>query len=251
VLAEEAEGLAEDVDVGAGDAKRRALREAAARVRAQAKGACTFFGGGGECGKGWLFGSVCCCCCCCCVLTLRFLFVCVWVRRRRRRRCGAGGRFRAQALALLASLDGGGKQRKGGQQQAARASEEEALAAAMAALSLAAKEAETGDTKPSKQPKQKRQQQKHHVHRTLLERLGDLDGGREAEGFGIARVPPTGLAAVRAKPPLFDMAYNFFLDERLPDLAVKAGLPPSKARKQQEQQQGGGGGGGIFGWLRG
>lgn len=87
------------------------------------------------------------------------------------------------------------------------------------------------------------------LHRTLLERLGELDGGREAEGFGIARVPPTGLAPVRAKPPLFDMAYNFFLGDRLPDLALKAGRPPSKQRQRQEE--GKTGGGGLLGWLRG
>lgn len=153
--------------------------------------------------------------------------------------------MRAQALALLASLGKGAG--------AGVTSEEEALGAAMAALSLAAKAA-AGDTTEGEgaaaSGKNKSGKDKGGLHRTLLERLGDLDGGCEAEGFGIARVPPTGLTPVRAKPPLFDMAYNFFLDQRLPDLAEKAGLPPSR-KQGGAAGGGGGGGGGLFGWLRG
>ncbi len=166
-----------------------------------------------------------------------------------------GGRFRAQAQALLASLGGNGSGGGGG---SGGASEVEALAAAMAALNLAAKEKEkekgAGGASGKAPSSSSSSGKQHSLHRTLLERLGDLDGGREAEGFGIARVPPTGLAAVRAKPPLFDMAYTQLLETRLPDLGVKAGLPPSAAaskRRQQQQQAAGSGGGGLFGWLRG
>ena len=153
-----------------------------------------------------------------------------------------GGRVRAQALALLASLEEstGAGPAKG---------EEEALAAAMAALSLAAaQQAGAGSGPAPAKAKGKKcgsgSGSSKALHRTLLERLGDLDGGREGEGFGIARVPPTGLAPVRAKPPLFDIAYNA-IEERLPDLAEKAGLAPTKAKK------GAIGGGGLFGWFRG
>lgn len=48
-LAEEAEALAEEVDPRVGEAKRRALAEEAAGLRAQAKGACVIGCGVGGC----------------------------------------------------------------------------------------------------------------------------------------------------------------------------------------------------------
>jgi signal recognition particle subunit SRP68 len=192
----------------------------------------------------------------------------------------AGGKYRTQALAFLASLPPAAAGGAG--------SEEAALTAALSALSLSAAtaataaaaaaargegEGEEGGGKGKKAQQQKKGKKKQSpqqpgktkttagkgassdglgagmapASRTLLERLGELDGGREASGFGIAHVPPT-MTPVRAKPQLFDMAFNF-LEGRLPDLAAKAGLPPSK--KKGGAGGGAAGGGGLFGWLRG
>lgn len=169
----------------------------------------------------------------------------------------AGGKYRTQALALLVSLPPAAA---GG-----AVSEEAALTAALSALSLSAATAAAaaaaaargeGEGKGKKAQQQQKKGKKKQspqqqpgktkttagkgtsssglgsgmvpASRTLLERLGELDGGKEASGFGIAHVPPT-VMPVRAKPQLFDMAFNF-LEGRLPDLAAKAGLPPSKKK---------------------
>ena len=193
----------------------------------------------------------------------------------------AGGRYRTQALALLASLPPAAA---GGAE-----SEEAALTAALSALSFSAAsaaaaaaavargevEGEEGGGKGKKKQQQKKGKKKQPpqqpgktnatagegasagglgagmvpASRTLLERLGELDGGKEVSGFGIAHVPPT-VTPVRAKPQLFDMAFNF-LEGRIPDLAAKAGLPPSKKKGGVAGGGGAGGGGGLFGWLRG
>ena len=157
----------------------------------------------------------------------------------------AGGRYRTQALALLASLPaaaGGGS----------KGSEESALAAAMASLSLSAGDEGGKATKTKTKGKGKGKGKVAPAPTTtLLERLGELDGGKEASGFGIALVPAT-VTAVRAKPQLFDIAFNY-LGDRLPDLAAKAGVPSSSKQKQNAAAGAGGGagGGGLFGWLRG
>lgn len=187
----------------------------------------------------------------------------------------AGGRCRTQALALLASLSPAAT--------SGAVSEEAALTVALSALSLSAAtaaRAEDGAEKRSKGMKMQQQQKKgkdtrspqlsgtstakamsgassrgpkagtdfEPASRTLLERLGEIDGGKEISGFGIARMPPT-VTPVRAKPQLFDMAFNF-LEGRLPDLAIKAGLPPNK-RAGPRGGEGSSGVGGLFGWLRG
>lgn len=193
----------------------------------------------------------------------------------------AGGRYRTQALALLVSLPpaaaGGAVSEEAALTAALSALSLSAATAAAAAAAAARGEGE-GEEKGRGKGKKAQQQQKKGkkkqspqqqpgktkttagkgtsssglgsgmvpASRTLLERLGELDGGKEASGFGIAHVPPT-VTPVRAKPQLFDMAFNF-LEGRLPDLAAKAGLPPSK---KKAGAAGGGGGGGLFGWLRG
>jgi hypothetical protein len=167
-----------------------------------------------------------------------------------------GGRYRAQALSLLASLGGSGG--GGGGKGNVVVTEEEALTAAMAALSLGAAaaaaaasagadenggggEANTKKDKKKKGGASKNNKATSSSNRTLLERLGELDAGKESEGFGIAHLPPT-MTPVRAKPQVFDIAFNY-LDARLPDLAAKAGI----AKKKGDEKAGGG----LFGWLRG
>eukprot|EP00624_Nannochloropsis_granulata_P000117 evm.model.NODE_10430_length_7029_cov_81.933846.2 len=194
----------------------------------------------------------------------------------------AGGRCRTQALALLVSLSPASVGGAG--------SEEAALTVALSALSLSAATAAAaaaaaerlegeGAERGSKgmkmlhqkKGKDKQSQQQpgkttakvmkggssggleagivlEPASRTLLERLGEVDGGKEISGFGIAHMPPT-VTPVRAKPQVFDMAFNF-LEGRLPDLAVKAGLPPSK-KADTPGGEGAVGGKGLFGWLRG
>jgi hypothetical protein len=167
-----------------------------------------------------------------------------------------GGRYRAQALSLLASLGGSGG---GGAKGNVVATEEEALTAAMAALSLGAAAAAAaaasagadenggggGEATTKKDKKKKGGASKNNKatssNRTLLERLGELDGGKESEGFGIAHLPPI-MTPVRAKPQVFDIAFNY-LDARLPDLAAKAGIAKKKGDEKAD--------GGLFGWLRG
>ena len=161
----------------------------------------------------------------------------------------AGGRYRTQALAVLASFGGSDTAAA-----SAGAAEEEALAAAMASLSLAAKEDTTTKTttatttgKPAAKKASAGGGAAAAAHRTLLERLPDLDGGDAdgSGGFALAHLPPAA-PAVRAKPQLFDIAFNY-LDGRLPDLGAKAGLPPRKGKQGQQGQGGGGGGGGARG----
>src|SRR6056297_3419636 len=49
--------------------------------------------------------------------------------------------------------------------------------------------------------------QVEQASRMLLASLGDLDAGKESSKFGIAHVPPV-MAPVRAKPQVFDIAFN-------------------------------------------
>ncbi|TFJ83148.1 hypothetical protein NSK_005568 [Nannochloropsis salina CCMP1776] len=89
-----------------------------------------------------------------------------------------------------------------------------------------------------------RESQSEQASRMLLDRLGDLDVGKESSEFGIAHVPPV-MAPVRAKPQVFDIAFNF-LEERLPSLAASAGVSQTSTRGA-----GNGSKRGLFGWLRG
>ena len=67
---------------------------------------------------------------------------------------------------------------------------------------------------------------------------------KESSKFGIAHVPPV-MAPVRAKPQVFDIAFNFF-EECLPSLAARAEV-------SQTSTWGAGNGSkhDFFGWLRG
>lgn len=176
-----------------------------------------------------------------------------------------GGRHRTQALALLADLEEG---------TASSEKEANALTAAMAALTLshqqelkATEEGDGGDLDKKKKKKAGAGSKRvSSSKRFLLERLEDLDGGSEADGFGIAAIPPK-IEPIPAKPQVgskwhlicfffsfsdpislliispqfFDIAFKY-LEDMMPDLSTKAGLEKTATTQRQ---------GSLFGWLTG